>query len=297
MSAGIHPSDEGGSKVCHEKDPLLHSSSHAGVMEAPSTPPPRRRVGSAPACSSTRQSKRVYTDRFIPASADASHFEVTTGAENATDANSSPAGQYVKEVAYRKELANTLLGGQPPGKVLSFSPHAPPPPDRKLEELCDLYRHNCSAGLAPKRYRRHIATDAERILDAPKLLDDFYLNLLDWSEGNVLGVALADEVPPILTLTLALNLNLNLALALALTLILALTLALALARSTCGTRRMPRCTSCARRPPTRTSHRSRGRSRRGPRRASWLWARPTTRCSCGTSRSSGRRAACMGTPR
>ena len=177
-------------------------------MEAPSTPPPRRRVGSAPSCSSTRQSKRVYTDRFIPASADASHFEVTTGAENATDANSSPAGQYVKEVAYRKELANTLLGGQPPGKVLSFSPHAPPPPDRKLEELCDLYRHNCSAGLAPKRYRRHIATDAERILDAPKLLDDFYLNLLDWSEGNVLGVALADEVPPILTLTLTLALTL-----------------------------------------------------------------------------------------
>ena len=180
-------------------------------------------MGSAPSCSSTRQSKRVYTDRFIPASADASHFEVTTGAENATDANSSPAGQYVKEVAYRKELANTLLGGQPPGKVLSFSPHAPPPPDRKLEELCNLYRHNCSAGLAPKRYRRHIATDAERILDAPKLLDDFYLNLLDWSEGNVLGVALADEVPPILTLTLTLTLALAQALALALTLILTLT--------------------------------------------------------------------------
>ena len=151
-------------------------------------------MGSAPSCSSTRQSKRVYTDRFIPASADASHFEVTTGAENATDANSSPAGQYVKEVAYRKELANTLLGGQPPGKVLSFSPHAPPPPDRKLEELCDLYRHNCSAGLAPKRYRRHIATDAERILDAPKLLDDFYLNLLDWSSTNILSIALGDSI-------------------------------------------------------------------------------------------------------
>ena len=163
---------------------------------APSTPPPRRRGGSAPLCSSTRQSKRVYTDRFIPAAVDTSHFEVTNGAENAADANASPAGQYVKELAYRKELANTLLGGQPPGKVLSFSPQAPPPTDRKLDDLCAMYRHNCSAGLAPKRYRRHIATEAERILDAPKLLDDFYLNLLDWSEGNVLGVALADEVPP-----------------------------------------------------------------------------------------------------
>ena len=158
-------------------------------------------MGSAPSCSSTRQSKRVYTDRFIPAAADTSHFEVTNGAENAVDANASPAGQYVKELAYRKELASTLLGGQPPGKVLSFSPQAPPPPDRKMDELCAMYRHNCSAGLAPKRYRRHIATEAERILDAPKLLDDFYLNLLDWSEGNVLGVALADEVPPALHTT------------------------------------------------------------------------------------------------
>ena len=169
--------------------------------DLPSTPPPRRRVGSAPSCSSTRQSKRVYTDRFIPAAADTSHFEVTNGAENAVDANASPAGQYVKELAYRKELASTLLGGQPPGKVLSFSPQAPPPPDRKMDELCAMYRHNCSAGLAPKRYRRHIATEAERILDAPKLLDDFYLNLLDWSEGNVLGVALADEAPPALHTT------------------------------------------------------------------------------------------------
>ena len=83
----------------------------------------------------------------------------------------------------------------PSGKVLSFSPRAPPPPDRNLDSLCDLYLRNCSAGLVPKRYRRHIATEAERILDAPKLLDDFYLNLLDWSESNVLAVALADEVP------------------------------------------------------------------------------------------------------
>ena len=35
----------------------------------------------------------------------------------------------------------------------------------------------------------------ERILDAPELLDDYYLNLLDWNSSNVLGVALGACLP------------------------------------------------------------------------------------------------------
>ena len=34
----------------------------------------------------------------------------------------------------------------------------------------------------------------ERILDAPELLDDYYLNLLDWGKNNVLAVALGDSI-------------------------------------------------------------------------------------------------------
>ena len=44
------------------------------------------------------------------------------------------------------------------------------------------------------RLTRHIPQDPERILDAPELLDDYYLNLLDWSTTNVLGVALGSAV-------------------------------------------------------------------------------------------------------
>ena len=44
------------------------------------------------------------------------------------------------------------------------------------------------------RYARHIPSVPERILDAPELLDDFYLNLLDWSSANVLSVALGPTV-------------------------------------------------------------------------------------------------------
>ena len=42
--------------------------------------------------------------------------------------------------------------------------------------------------------QRYIAQAPERILDAPELLDDFYLNLLDWSERNIVAIALGHTV-------------------------------------------------------------------------------------------------------
>eukprot|EP00983_Pelagomonas_calceolata_P091811 1157592-Pelagomonas_calceolata.AAC.4 len=36
---------------------------------------------------------------------------------------------------------------------------------------------------------RHIPQTQERILDAPDLVDDYYLNLLDWSCNNVVSAA------------------------------------------------------------------------------------------------------------
>lgn len=42
--------------------------------------------------------------------------------------------------------------------------------------------------------KRTIARHPERILDAPGLLDDYYLNLLDWSSNNVVAIALNKSV-------------------------------------------------------------------------------------------------------
>lgn len=42
--------------------------------------------------------------------------------------------------------------------------------------------------------RRNIPQTSERTLDAPDLLDDFYLNLLDWGRANVLAIALGNTV-------------------------------------------------------------------------------------------------------
>jgi cell division cycle protein 20 (cofactor of APC complex) len=45
-----------------------------------------------------------------------------------------------------------------------------------------------------RRGARHISGTPEKILDAPDLLDDYYLNLLSWSSRNLLAVALGRTV-------------------------------------------------------------------------------------------------------
>jgi cell division cycle 20-like protein 1 (cofactor of APC complex) len=42
--------------------------------------------------------------------------------------------------------------------------------------------------------QRKIAQYPFRVLDAPNLCDDFYLNLVDWSQQNSLAVALGHSV-------------------------------------------------------------------------------------------------------
>ncbi|KAI0312191.1 WD40 repeat-like protein [Amylostereum chailletii] len=47
---------------------------------------------------------------------------------------------------------------------------------------------------SPRRQLRSVCKTPYRVLDAPELADDFYLNLVDWSSTNVLGVGLGKSV-------------------------------------------------------------------------------------------------------
>lgn len=51
---------------------------------------------------------------------------------------------------------------------------------------------NCSQKLlrSPRKPTRKISKIPFKVLDAPELQDDFYLNLVDWSSLNVLSVGL-----------------------------------------------------------------------------------------------------------
>lgn len=42
--------------------------------------------------------------------------------------------------------------------------------------------------------KRTFPTHAEKVLDAPDIKDDYYLNLLDWGSHGILAVSLANSV-------------------------------------------------------------------------------------------------------
>ena len=47
---------------------------------------------------------------------------------------------------------------------------------------------------SPRKQPRPIAKVPYKVLDAPELADDFYLNLVDWGSANILGVGLGSCV-------------------------------------------------------------------------------------------------------
>jgi len=51
-----------------------------------------------------------------------------------------------------------------------------------------------AAPLSPKKPSRKISKTPFKVLDAPALQDDYYLNLVDWSHSNVISVALGSSV-------------------------------------------------------------------------------------------------------
>lgn len=48
--------------------------------------------------------------------------------------------------------------------------------------------------LSPRKTPRAVSKVPYKVLDAPELADDFYLNLVDWGSNNVLAVGLGDSV-------------------------------------------------------------------------------------------------------
>jgi len=48
--------------------------------------------------------------------------------------------------------------------------------------------------LSPRKTPRAVSKVPFKVLDAPELADDFYLNLVDWGSSGVLAVGLGDSV-------------------------------------------------------------------------------------------------------
>ncbi|KAK9095620.1 hypothetical protein Scep_027089 [Stephania cephalantha] len=132
-----------------------------------------------------RRNSRENLDRFIPNRSamdfDYAHYmlmEARKGKENPVI--SSPSKE-----AYRKHLAEALNMNRT--RILAFKDKPPTADSIFPETLCV----NQPKSVKP---RRNIPQTSERTLDAPELVDDYYLNLLDWGSGNVLAIALGHTI-------------------------------------------------------------------------------------------------------
>lgn len=95
-------------------------------------------------------------------------------------------------VAYQDSLA-AACGVSTNQRILSFKP-APPESSRPIDLRSQYNRPLKQANAASAQFRRRVATAPERVLDAPGLVDDYYLNLLDWSSNNQVAIGLERNV-------------------------------------------------------------------------------------------------------
>lgn len=95
-------------------------------------------------------------------------------------------------VGYIERLGKALFDDDRPGRVLSFADASIASRgsfDNKLKVLYGYNRYGTWHQTASKHEFSICKT-----LDAPDLVDDFYLNLLDYSSYNVIAVAIGKQI-------------------------------------------------------------------------------------------------------
>ncbi|KAG7201958.1 hypothetical protein KM043_004662 [Ampulex compressa] len=136
-------------------------------------------------------------DRFIPSRSttnfDLSHFKIQQ------QSNIEQDGEKPENVSPTKREMQRLMGENLHGgdinnmRVLSYQNKAPAPPEGYQNPLRVVYSQTKTPA-SVKASTRYIPQAPDRILDAPEIVDDYYLNLIDWSESNILAVALGANV-------------------------------------------------------------------------------------------------------
>jgi len=133
-------------------------------------------------------------DRFIPNRAaidlDVSAFNLEGDVAKESCEDASFSEEYDKSLNTLLDVAEATKGSQ----VLAFRKKAPTADAEFQDASRVLYTANREVLQKKVKSTRYISQTPERILDAPELLDDYYLNLLDWSARNVLAIALGSVV-------------------------------------------------------------------------------------------------------
>ncbi|KAJ2061493.1 WD repeat-containing protein slp1 [Coemansia sp. S146] len=133
-----------------------------------------------------KKGKPAQYDRFIPNRSDK---DLASSQFNIARADSEQPLDGAT-IAYHEEVARAC-GVSINKRILSFKEEAPTS-DR--DDLRQVYSRPALKPSASTAAKRRILNTPERVLDAPGLVDDYYLNLLDWSLGNMLAIGLDQNV-------------------------------------------------------------------------------------------------------
>uniref|UniRef100_A0A1I7XYD1 WD_REPEATS_REGION domain-containing protein n=1 Tax=Steinernema glaseri TaxID=37863 RepID=A0A1I7XYD1_9BILA len=184
----------------------------------------KARQPTLPGCEVTSSGKKKVTgigegDRYIPHRNDdqleyANHLlsgaasflqESINPLNTSMSAPSSPVKQNTREADIKKKLMRVKSLGDinslnldddniMEGRIMAYKKGVAPqaPSGYRNQPLVRYSSINPSSSV--KKQTRRVTSTAERILDAPGLIDDFYLSLTDWSAQNILAVSLGDSV-------------------------------------------------------------------------------------------------------
>lgn len=189
------------------------------MMTPPAQRPPMRLADTAMTASPDVAAAAAVAagDRFVPQAPSAAQLEyahetLLAGARAGPGVTGTSAGTGTGEFRAALGAAASADGAAP--RILTFTAPAPAPTGVTLQDkLRVVYaggaqvpqsREQLAWAAAEEQRRlqeeqrrraRYVGQTPERVLDAPELVDDYYLNLLDWSPtDNVVAVALGRSV-------------------------------------------------------------------------------------------------------
>ncbi|XP_039259907.2 cell division cycle protein 20 homolog [Styela clava] len=134
-------------------------------------------------------------DRYIP-NRQATNFEL--GQYKLTSENDIPSNHADTSISeeYKKLLKENLKqlhqSSANEDKIFAFKDK--PMHAEGYQNSSKVLYSSTKKNPTSRKKNRYIPSTSEQVLDAPQLLDDYYLNLIDWSSTNILAVALGESV-------------------------------------------------------------------------------------------------------
>ncbi|KAK8815239.1 hypothetical protein WA158_003451 [Blastocystis sp. Blastoise] len=134
-------------------------------------------------------------DRFIPNRANMNMDK--SGYEFSIDSKKVPQNSSTQ--LYSETLEDNLSNNseecqEKSSNILAFKRHAPEPNEAYQSSMKKIYAQRNEQIFRMKRTTRFIPSTPERVLNAPDILDDFYINVLDWGKNNSLAIALGSSI-------------------------------------------------------------------------------------------------------